>query len=144
MDEPIITTDHAAEFTDTRVVNGVLELKVDLQVISERALLAAIHRLSGRMDVSIHAENKTVRKLTVRPRNKMSNLQEVAWELNTAFIDESLRQIIRAETAPIRAVLIAQAFSKTNLLHPELDAEDPGEDRLNISTPDRLKPEQVP
>jgi hypothetical protein len=48
----------------------------------------------------------------------------MAGEFCNEVLDQELRETIAEETAGIRNLLLAQAFSKTSLIDPELETAD--------------------
>jgi len=50
---------------------------------------------------------------------------QVAGEFSNQLLDQDLRETVAAQTEGIRNLILAQAFSATSLLHPDLDIADP-------------------
>lgn len=124
----------SAEFR--RFDSGAAIIDFDLQVYAELAVLAAAHRLTGRAHVHFERMSENGLRCRVVPRSTLSGSSDLAGDLANAVLDEMLRTEIRRRTEPIRQVLIAQAFSKTDLLRPDLESADPQADPLGIAEPD--------
>jgi His-Xaa-Ser system protein HxsD len=110
--------------------------RVDPGLYGERSILEAVHRFTGRCFVHVDRESDGRLLCRVVPRAKGANARELAGALANEILDQSLRQRLQEETEPIRRLLLAQAFSRTNILHPELDEADPQSDPLGIVAPD--------
>lgn len=72
----------------------------------------------------------------VIPKSHDEDGRALAGELANEMVDQMLRQRLQEETEPIRRLLLAQAFSRTNIAHPELDEGEPDKDELGISQPE--------
>lgn len=98
-------------------------------------ILKAAHRFTDRCHV--HAEQSdgmTIVRLTAR--TALANLRHLAGEFANEVLDQRLRATLAEQTEPIRRLLIAQAFSKVDLLHPGLEGADPLDDPARIGEPD--------
>jgi His-Xaa-Ser system protein HxsD len=81
----------------------------------------AAHKLTGRAFVHISGSDARI-TCRMRPKSTMENLEHLAGDFVNEVLDQRLRRQLATQTEPVRALIIAQAFSRTNLLHPELDA----------------------
>lgn len=120
-----------------RVEGRAALLRLQLALYSSDAILAAAHRFTGRCFVHVEEEPGGTMLVRLQSRGSLDNLETIAGEFANEALDQSLRIKLRMETEPIRRVLIAQAFSKANLLHPILDEANPLSDPLSIGRPDR-------
>ena len=100
------------------------------------SVLRAAHRFTDRCYVHIEQGADGSLDCRLRLKHPGGDLEAIAGEYANELLDQALRSRVRAETEAVRSLLLAQAFSKVNLLHPELDRADPREDPLGISQPD--------
>ncbi len=77
--------------------------------------MEAAHRFTDRCGV--HVERDASGDIIVRlsAKQSLTNLRTVAQEFANEALDQVLRFKLAAETEPVRRVLIAQAFSRTDL-----------------------------
>lgn len=110
-----------------------MEFEVDTTIYRLDALKKAAYRLSGRMwaELAPLGDSRVSVKLRAKGPNSLSETAQE--EFCQEALDQELREIIAAETAPIRNLLLAQAFSATSLLDPEGETADPSDDSLGIS-----------
>lgn len=116
--------------------NDVASIAVDLRVYSKDSVLRTAHRFTDRCGVSIVQDSDQGWVVQLARRTSLDNLERMGHDFGNALLDETLRAQIRADTEPIRRLLIAQAFSEVNLLRPELDDANPAHDPLRIGEPD--------
>ncbi len=112
-------------------------IRVDVSLYGEDALLRAAHRLTDRCGVQIERGHEGEVLVRLARRQSLDDLERLAQDFLNELLDQTLRARIRAETEPVRRLLIAQAFSSANLLNPPLDDVDPESDPLQIGMPDR-------
>ena len=120
-----------------------ITLTFDLAWYEPEAIQRAAHAFTGRCYV--HLESASNESVMVRLFPKQLSpdvctpaaLAALVGEFGNAVLDHTLRIHLKRETNGIRNVLIAQAFSQVDLLHPELAAVQPGSDHLGVSRPDR-------
>jgi His-Xaa-Ser system protein HxsD len=97
-------------------------VRVQLGVYGLEPLLKAAHVFTGKCFVHIEDEGAGSVLCRLKPIRPLDNSERLAGEFANELIDQSLRARLSASTEPVRRILIAQAFSNTNLLHPEFDA----------------------
>jgi His-Xaa-Ser system protein HxsD len=101
-------------------------VRADLRIYGEEAVLKAAHRFGDRCHVHLERhENAIVCRL--RPKRPLENLDSLAGEFSNELADQSLRARLLEQTAAVRNLLLAQAFSGLNLIRPELDDEHAAE-----------------
>lgn len=120
--------------------DGGLAIRVDLSVYGVESVLRAAHRFTGRCHVHVEKETDSVAIVRVHPKTQGEDASFVAGELLNEILDQDLRSRLAASTEPIRRLILAQAFSSMNLLHPELDDADPSVDPAGIAAPDDPHP----
>jgi His-Xaa-Ser system protein HxsD len=72
--------------------------------------------------------------VTLRRRDLMDTAGDPAAELQQALLDEDLREIVARETEAVRHLIVAAAFSQTNLLDPVGEDGDMDEDPMGIAS----------
>jgi His-Xaa-Ser system protein HxsD len=111
-------------------------VRVQLSVYGLEPLQTTVHKFTDRAFVHLERIDDDVVLCRFQQRRSLDNLAQVAGEFLNELLDQSLRWQLAQKTEPIRKLLIAQAFSQTNLFHPELDSANAAEDELSIGTPD--------
>src|SRR3954470_15299026 len=91
-------------------------------------VLKAAHKFSGRCFVTLEQESEQFLLCRLRAKQSLENLDALAGEFCNELLDQALRARLAAATAPVRNLLLAQAFSSTNLIRPDLDQADPQQD----------------
>jgi His-Xaa-Ser system protein HxsD len=90
------------------------------EVYSLETVKKAAYRLSDLMSVDIALQgDDIVCVLHFDPKLSDAETERVISSLRTEVIDQDLRAIVGAETAPIRNAILGYAFSKTGLLGGE-------------------------
>jgi His-Xaa-Ser system protein HxsD len=113
-----------------------LVTRVQLGVYGLEPLLKAAHRFTDRCFVHLEYEDAANVLCRFRVKRPLDNIEQIAGDFVNELLDQSLRARLAASTEPVRQLLIAQAFSKTSLFHPELDSADPFTDPASIGNPD--------
>lgn len=98
--------------------SGSERVTIDLRVYRLAAVKKAAYRLADRVTVVLGAPDGDDLPLTFLW--KPGTAESVAVETIRAFFDEvldqELREHVAEETAPVRALILAHAFSKTDLI----------------------------
>src|SRR5207237_6863847 len=102
-------------------------------------LMRAAHRFTNRVFVEVRPRSASEAEVRLKARGS-EDLQQVAAELMNEALDQTLRARLAQSTEPIRRLILAQAFSGSNLIHPELDDADPASDPAGIARPDDPHP----
>jgi His-Xaa-Ser system protein HxsD len=89
-------------------------LSFDPAAHSVDAIQRAAYRLSDRASFEIAAADGAI-VVTVSPLDDEQDLAGFIAELRREVLDQVLRERIRAETADVRNLVLALAFSKTGL-----------------------------
>ena len=94
-----------------------LNLRVDISVYSEAALFRACYLYTDRCYLFLSA---TQDRITVEFRRKTADadLQEIAGDFGNELINQRLRADLARETAPIRELIVAQAFAEAEFDDP--------------------------
>ena len=94
---------------------------VELDFAAETASVDAIQRAAYRFCDRFSCElipGETTHRCLLTPVDDVDVAAEVA-SFRTEVLDQTLRERIRAETEPIRTMILAQAFSKTGVVDPQ-------------------------
>lgn len=118
-----------------RVEPGGVVFRVQASVYGEQAIAAALHRFTDRCFVHMERADDWV-VCRVVPAQAGADGRALAGALANEMLDQKLRARLQEETEPIRRLLLAQVFSRTNIAHPELDEIEPERDKLDIGRPD--------
>jgi len=110
-----------------------VEFEVDTSVYRLDALKKAAYRLSSQMWVELAPLNGAKVSVTLRAKGLHPLSETAKEEFCQEALDQELRELIATETAAIRNLLLAQAFSATSLLDPEGEEAEPSGDPLGIS-----------
>lgn len=113
-----------------------VSFRVQESVYDQAAVAAALHRFTDRCFVHLERSDDGWFRCRVVPRRSNEDGRTLAGLLANEMLDQLLRQHLQRETEPVRRLILAQAFSRTNILHPELDEADPVADPLRIVQPD--------
>jgi len=97
---------------------GTLLAFVDLRVYRLSAVQKVAYRLADRCTVKIGLLDIERLPLTFlfSPKIDEAAAREIVRLFFQELLDQELRERVREETAPLRALLLAQAFSKTDLI----------------------------
>lgn len=105
--EPLLT------FTGDRI-----ELRLDLRVYRLTAVQKSAYRFAERCTAMLGALDGDVLPVSLlfRPGTVEREAHEVARGFYQELLDQELREKIGEETQPLRAFILAHAFSKTDLI----------------------------
>jgi His-Xaa-Ser system protein HxsD len=95
----------------------VVELDFAVETASVDALQRAAYRFCDRFSCELIPGDNAHRCL-LTPIGDVDVATEVAG-FRTEVLDQALRERIRAETEPIRTMILAQAFSRTGVVDPQ-------------------------
>jgi len=113
----------------------IVAIEVDATLYSIGSLLRACYKLTDR--AYLHLANDVEPGqivVSILSRDDRSDLSELAGELVNELLDQRLREVIAAETGPVRELIFAQAFSEGNLLDTNRDEGDYEGDPLGLAT----------
>lgn len=117
-------------------------LTFDTAVYRLSALKKAAYKFSGQYRINIAVVEDGQATMTVSCADPSVGMQSVLSALQREVTDQELREVILEETVGIRNLLLAQAFSATSLIEPNVDTEDYMSDPLGVSAPDVAPPPQ--
>jgi len=106
---------------DAQIADGVSRLRLDARVYRLSAVKKTAYRVAERCTVAIVSSDDAHHDLELR--FKSTTTDETARETLRIFVqellDQELREQIAEETAPIRTLVMAHAFSKIDLIKRE-------------------------
>jgi His-Xaa-Ser system protein HxsD len=90
------------------------------QVYTVETIKKAAYRLSdvASMDIAVRGDEIEC-TLHCDPKRTPDEIQQIVASFRTEVLDQDLRALVAAETAPIRNAILGYAFSKTGLLGGE-------------------------
>jgi len=94
-----------------------IELTFDAASHSVDAIQRAAYRFSDRVSCEL-VSGETEHRCVLTAAADV-NLDALAADFRTEVLDQVLRERIRAETEPIRTMILAQAFSRTGVVDPQ-------------------------
>jgi len=101
-----------------------LRVRFDCRAYDLLSIQKAAYKFGDRCHVLISPdEENTYVDVVLQAKRTLDNPRFLAGEFCNEVLDQQLRQIVAKETAGVRDLLLAQAFSRTNLITPELDSE---------------------
>jgi His-Xaa-Ser system protein HxsD len=91
---------------------------LDLRVYSPTAVKKAAYRSAARCTVVIGSPDgdRLPVRFVFRPGTAASAAHEAVCRFHEDLVDEDLRERLNAETAPLRGLILAHAFSRTDLI----------------------------
>jgi His-Xaa-Ser system protein HxsD len=110
--------DHASSISSLVLKDGRIDLRLDIKVYRLTAIQKAAYKLAKHVTVAIGALEGDLAAVTLlfRPATTEPAALECARSFFQELLDQELREKIGNETAPLRSLIIAQAFSRTDLI----------------------------
>lgn len=109
---------HSSTFA---LVDDAVTISIDTRAYRISAVKKAAYRMASKFTAVIEVVNEE--RLLLVLRFKPGVTEAVAAESTRAFfhelLDQELREHVAEETGPVRALILAQAFSKTDLIRRE-------------------------
>jgi His-Xaa-Ser system protein HxsD len=109
---------------------------LDTTVYRLNAVKKAAYKFGDRCHVHIEPVEPTRVKVVLKGKKLLENIEFIAGEFCNEVLDQELREVVAAETEPVRNLLLAEAFSKTSLIRPECETADFRDDPCEIRQPD--------
>lgn len=111
--------DHADQKVETfRLVSDVIALVIDLRVYRLSAIKKTAFRMADKCTAVLGSPDDYLLPLALRfkPGTSESAAGEVARTFFQELLDQELREQIAEETNSVRTLILAQAFSKVDLI----------------------------
>ena len=109
-----------------RWIDGVVEAEVSLAAYRVTAVKKAAYRMARRCTVVLGEPATSSLPLTFRFRPDITSQEalEIARAFFAELLDQELREQVAEETAPLRTLILAAAFSRVDLLQREPRIEE--------------------
>ena len=114
-----------------------LVLSFDTSVYRLNAIKKAAYRFGDCCFVQISLIADREAEVTLQCKSLVVDLDRFAGEFVNEVLDQELREVVATETAAIRNLLLAQAFSATSLVDQSGETADYRSDPMGIRRPDR-------
>lgn len=114
----------------------------DTAVYRLSAIKKAAYKLSGRCIVNIELPDPRAARITLQCHDASADLPTILADFHREVTDQELREVVADETTAVRGLLLAQAFSQTSLIAPDLEDADYLADPKGISASDAFPPRQ--
>lgn len=116
--------------------NPSLKFNLDTAVYRLTAIKKAAYKFSGRCVVQIRLVDQQTAEVQLEASAASVDLQNVRRDFLREVTDQELREVVLEETAGVRNLLLAQAFSSTSLIPDDEGVDDYQLDPQRISRPD--------
>lgn len=113
-----------------------LVVRLQVSVYGADAVARAVHRFTDRCYVHLEYDGSDHLLCRLKAKRPGDDLRALGGEIVNEALDQMLRAQLAAETEQTRLLLLAHAFSNTNILHPELDDATPSDDPACIGVSD--------
>jgi His-Xaa-Ser system protein HxsD len=96
-----------------------MRLSFDLRTVSLLAIQKAAYKFTDVLAFNFAAPSEIEALVEVSPKKECTSalLDQFVNDLRNEVLDQHLRELIAKETAPVRNLILAQAFSKTSLIN---------------------------
>jgi His-Xaa-Ser system protein HxsD len=118
-------------FMDARPTD-LIDIDFDPAVYRLSAVKKAAYKFGARCFVTIGTQPNGLVRVTLRLKPGTHPDGSVEGEFRNEVLDQELREAILEETAPVRNLLLAQAFSAISLIDREAETADYRQDPLTI------------
>ncbi|WP_394842027.1 His-Xaa-Ser system protein HxsD [Pendulispora brunnea] len=101
--------------------DGSIRLTLALGSYRLTAIKKAAYRLADRCTIELGAPNELTVDVTLHFKPSVTTPQkdEVTRAFFQELLDQELRELVAEEVGPVRTLILAHAFSKTNLVRSE-------------------------
>jgi His-Xaa-Ser system protein HxsD len=100
--------------------DGTQVVTFDSTIYRPNAIKKAAYKFGGLFYVLITQLDRAT-EVRLKPKESCTSPDALVGEFCNEVLDQELRETVAEETAGIRDLLLAQAFSKTTLIDPELE-----------------------
>lgn len=103
---------------DEHTFDGTIRTTIDLRIYRLSAVKKAAYRLAERLTASIASddESSVAVTFTFKPGTTEPVAREAVRLFAQELLDQDLRESVAEETEQLRTLILAQAFSKTDLI----------------------------
>lgn len=99
-------------------IGDSVRLEFDALVYSPDAIKRTLLKMSRDVSGEIEIASQTMICTLFRKESAADSIDELAHAFRIELVDEDLRERVSAKTEAIRNVILAHAFSRTNLVDP--------------------------
>lgn len=117
---------------------AILVARLDNRVYGQTAVLKIAHRFLNRCFLHLQSDG-CFTEVRLRPKKAEVDAEVLMGDFINEALDQRLRDIVAADTEPVRNLILAHALSETCLLHPEFEGQDLSSDPSNLMVPDDAK-----
>jgi His-Xaa-Ser system protein HxsD len=97
----------------------------DTNIFAVETIKKAAYKCLDRFTVDFHLDGPALMcLLSFREETSQADIDRAIRDLKNEVLDQDLRERIKAETAPIRNLILAHAFAKTGLIVDEQVSRD--------------------
>lgn len=100
--------------------DGTQVVTFDSTIYRSNAIKKAAYKYGGLYYVHITQLDRAT-EVRLKPKESCTTSDALVGEFCNEVLDQELRETVAEETSGIRDLLLAQAFSKTTLIDPELE-----------------------
>ena len=99
-------------------------IQVDTRLFSINTIFRACYKCTDRAYLFVGKLDGESLVVTLHPKAAGQDVTHLAGELANELIDQRLREDLARETAPVREMIVAEAFAEGNLLDESRDSGD--------------------
>jgi len=110
-------------------------VSLDLAIYSMSAVQKAAYRVADRCTSALESDGPSRVEVVLTPLRPGGETQSIANAFRNELLDQNLRELVAKETAPIRDLILAQAFSQFSLVDPAGETGDAASDPIGIRSP---------
>jgi His-Xaa-Ser system protein HxsD len=113
----------STEFVTNQLPDGTRVLTFESAVYRLSAIKKAAYKFGGLFHLLIEQHGE-VTEVRMKPKDSSASVDALVGEFCNEVLDQELREAVAEETAGIRNLLLAQAFSKTSLIDSEMETAE--------------------
>jgi His-Xaa-Ser system protein HxsD len=111
------------DFVANRLPDGTQVLTFDSAVYRLSAIKKAAYKFGGLFHILIE-QHDPVTEVRMKSKESSAPIDKLVGEFCNEVLDQDLREAVAEETAGIRNLLLAQAFSKTSLIDSAMETAE--------------------
>jgi His-Xaa-Ser system protein HxsD len=111
------------DFITNQLLDGTRVLTFDSKVYRLSAIKKAAYKFGGLFHILIE-QHEYATEVRMKPKESSAPIDKLVGEFCNEVLDQELRETVAEETAGIRNLLLAQAFSKTSLIDPAMETAE--------------------
>jgi His-Xaa-Ser system protein HxsD len=108
------------DLVTNRLPDGTRLLTFDSAIYRVSAIKKAAYKFGGLFHILL-GQHDQVTEVRLKPKESCASPDAFVGEFCNEVLDQELRETVADETAGVRNLLLAQAFSKTSLIDSELE-----------------------